>query len=106
MVAALRDGGVPTRRLMVPTVDQVIAAHSMLLSAVNDATVTNFGPELAASVASAGRRKIGTAGGWGFQSVDGGDVTLAESVVLAHYGAVTAKRRQRTGDRQRRAVVV
>jgi hypothetical protein len=46
-------------------------------------------------VASAGRRPIGSAGGWGFAPLGGGDVTLTEAVLLAHWAATSAK--QRTG---------
>jgi hypothetical protein len=107
-VAELRDAGVPARRVTVPTTEQVVTAHAMLLSAVTGRDVTHLDdPAVAASIGSAGRRKIGNIGGWGFESVDGGDVTLAESVVLAHFGAVTARRRPRPSStgQTRRAVV-
>lgn len=106
LVRSLQGAGVPSRRILTPTTDQVITAHSMLLSSVVGQSLSHLDdPAVAASIASAGRRKIGTSGGWGFQSVDGGDVTLAESVVLAHFGAVTGKRRRTTGQGQRRAVI-
>lgn len=104
---ALHQVGIPARRLLRPTVEQVIAAHSMLVDAVAERTITHIGDEvLAGSVASAGRRPIGAAGGWGLQSVDGGDVTLIESVVLAHYGAVTAKGGRERVSRRREALVL
>jgi hypothetical protein len=90
---ALKARGVPTRKIVRPTTDQVIAAHSLLLSAVHAQSVTAFpDPVARESVACAGRRAIGNHGGWGFESiVDGGDVTPAESIVLAHWAATTRK---------------
>lgn len=106
-VQALAKAGVPERRVKVLTTEEVVTAHSMLLSAVTGKQVTHLDdPALAASFASAGRRAIGKLGGWGFEPIDGGDVTLAESVVLAHYGAVTGKRRRPTRSSGRRAVVM
>lgn len=109
LVQALRKAGVLQRRILVPTVEQVTSAHAMFLTAVTDKGLSHFAGDtvLTESIGSAGRRKIGNLGGWGLQPVDDGDVTVAESVVLAHFGALTAKRR-RTGDRrrsERRAVV-
>jgi hypothetical protein len=108
LVQSLRLSGVPARRVLMPSTEQVIAAHSMLLSAVVEKTLTHLeDPALDGSIASSGRRKIGNNGGWGFQTVDGGDVTLAESVVLAHFGVVTGKRPRSNGHgNERRRVVV
>lgn len=93
LVSALLKAGVSAKRVHRPTVDEVITAHASFVNGVGLGEVSHLPDEaLAASVASAGRRAIGTAGGWGFQTVDDGDVTLAESVVLAHWGASTAPR--------------
>lgn len=97
-IAALRVAGVPERRIVTPTVEQVVAAHTMLLAAVIGGDLTHIDdPALAGAIASAGRRKIGNTGGWGLESVDGGDITLAEAVVMAHFGASIAKRRRAAG---------
>lgn len=95
---ALRQRGVSERKIVRPTTDQVIAAHSLLLSAVNTGAVTAFSdPTARESVACAGRRKIGSAGGWGFEPLtDDGDVTPAEAIALAHWGATTCERPART----------
>lgn len=109
LIRALVAAGVPKRRITAPSTEQIISAHQMLLAAVTGRELTHLDDAvLGASIASAGRRRIGTAGGWGFESVDGGDVTLAESVVLAHFGVVSAKPRSRTSSSSgaRRAVVV
>lgn len=105
-VRALEAAGVPKRRIVVPTVEQVIAAHSMFVQAVIDRRVTHIADEaLDTSVLSAGRRPIGNQGGWGFISTGDGDVTLAESAVLACFGAANA-RKPRTTEGGRRAVML
>lgn len=87
------------KKIMLLTTDQVIAAHSMMLEAVKAETVTHYDDEiLNDSVAKAAKRKIGPAGGWGFQALKDGNVTPIESATLAHYGAlIGASKKQRTG---------
>lgn len=93
LFAALRAAGVPERTIVLPTTDQVVTAHSMLLEAVESGEVSHFDqPELNESVGCAEKRKIGTAGGWGWSPINGGDVTLIEAVTFAHWGAKTNKR--------------
>lgn len=95
-VEALR-GRFPAAKIRRPSTDEAIAAHAGFVGAVTDETLTHNGDEaVAASVAAAGRRPIGQAGGWGFVSINGDDVTLAESLVFAHW-AVTAAQLARTG---------
>lgn len=113
LVAELRRKGVPERRIKRPTVDEVITAHADFVNAVRSGELTHLSAEvdraLADSVLCAGRRPIGTQGGWGFTPVtDDGDVTLAESALLARWGATQARRAKqpaRTGG-GRRAVVL
>lgn len=95
---ALTRAKVPPRRIVRPTIDEVIAAHAGFVQAVTEKTLTHIADEvLRASVESAVRRPIGNAGGWGFAAAEGGDVTLAESAVLAHWGAMKKRRRRATG---------
>lgn len=94
LVAALRAAGVPEQTIVTPTTDQVIAAHSMLLEAVEAGEVSHFDQaDLNDSVGCAEKRKIGTAGGWGWSPINGGDVTLIESVTFAYWAAKTSKRK-------------
>jgi hypothetical protein len=87
---ALLKAKVPRTRIVRPTTDEVISAHAGFVNAVGSAEVSHLDdPVVSESIASAGRRKIGTAGGWGFQPIDDGDVTLAEAIVLAHWQAST-----------------
>lgn len=98
---SLERAGMKGRKMVAPSSDQVVTAHSMFLTAVTDGGLSHIDdPVLSGSIASAGRRPIGTAGGWGFRSLDGGDVTLAESAVMAHYGASTARKSTRPGGRK------
>ena len=93
-IQALRDEGVPASAITVPTVDDVIKAHSLLDEAIKGGTLTHFAQEpLDESIGSAGKRAIGARGGWGFEPVGEGDVTPAEAVVLAHLGVMTSKRK-------------
>lgn len=84
---ALLDAGVNHRKVIRPTLDQVISANAGLLEAVTNRTVAHSGqPGLAASIATSIRRPIGTSGGWGFQPMtDDDDSTPTESAALALY---------------------
>ncbi len=94
LVNDLRDAGVPARVLIVPTTDQAIAAHAMFLDGVLRATLTHFDdPTLNDCVAKAGKRAIGTAGGWGWKGLAGSDPTPLDAVTVAHWAARTSKRR-------------
>lgn len=94
LVEALRAAKVPARVIWTPTTDQVITAHSMVLLAIQSKEITHFAqPGLDGSVALAGKRLIGTNGGWGWKPLADGDVTPIEAVTFAHWGAMTSKRR-------------
>lgn len=98
LVEALRAAKVPAARIHRPTVDDVIAAHAGFVNGVTLGEVSHLAdPAVSAAIASAGRRPIGNQGGWGFQSIDEGDVTLADALALAHWGASTAPRRTAGG---------
>lgn len=101
LVASLRKARVPARVLITPTVDQVTSAHTTLLTAVLDGTLTHSNQAgLNASVAAATQRKIGTQGGWGWEPIGDGDVLPLDSATLAAWGVVTARRT--TGSMPRR----
>lgn len=100
LVNALTARKFKMKKISLLTTDQVIAAHSMMLEAIKSEAVTHFGDEtLGDSVAKAAKRKIGNAGGWGFQALRDGNVTPLESATLAHYGAlIGASKKQRSGN--------
>lgn len=95
LVNTLRERGVPAKVLRLPKLDEVLAAHTMILEAVRTGEVTHFDqPALNDVVAHAVKRDIGKAGGWGWQSTaEGIDVSLLDAVTLALYAAMTSKRR-------------
>ncbi len=92
LVGELVKAGVPKRMLILPTTDEVITAHAMMLQAVNDGTFTHGNqPGLNASVASAAQRKVGAGGGWAWEPIADGNVTPLESVTFALWAAATSK---------------
>jgi hypothetical protein len=89
----LLSARVPRGAIMRPSAGDVVAACSMLVTAVSECTLTHFGQEaLTASATKTTRRRIGTRGGWGFASTDEADATLVESAALAHWAARTTRR--------------
>jgi hypothetical protein len=95
LTSALADRGVPDRVVWTMRVPQVIAAHAVFYEAVRTKKLTHFGQSpLDKAVASAEKRPIGSSGGWGWRATTPeADVTPLDAVTLAHYGAVTSKRR-------------
>lgn len=106
LVAELRKARVPAAVIVTPTTDQVTTAHAALLEAVKVGSVTVLDhpgqSTLVDSIAASGLRPIGTAGGWGFRPLGGGECTSAESAVMAHWGA---KASRRVPGRKQRVVV-
>lgn len=94
LVQALRDARVPANVIITPTTEQVIAAHSMFETAINQGEMTHRGQiELDGQAKSAEKRKIGPTGGFGWQAPEGGSVALLDAATLAFWGAKTTKRR-------------
>ena len=95
LVNALRDAGVRNKNIIiVPTLDQVKAAHSMFEQAVITGGLTH--PGVAAfdeQVLSASKRLIGRDGGFGWAPPEGGTVVALDAATLALWGAKTTKRR-------------
>lgn len=91
LVEALRKLRAPMRRVIVPTVDQVVTAHGGFLERVESKTLAHSDQQgLNEAVAAAGRRKIGTLGGWGWEALGGGDVLPLDAVTLALAAAAKA----------------
>lgn len=93
----LQSRGVSRRRMSVLSTPDAITAHASFLRMVNEGVLSHVGQEgLTEAVGAAGKRKIGNAGGWGWEPVTpDGDVTPLDAVTLAAHGAVIA--RPRTG---------
>ena len=95
LAAALRDARVPKRSIILPTVDQAIAAHQSLDQGLREGTITHSGQtELDAQATSAIRRNIGKSGGFGWDApTDEQTVGLLDAATIAAYAIKTTKRR-------------
>jgi phage terminase large subunit-like protein len=90
----LLSAGVPSKVIIRPRTGDVIAACSSLANAVKERQVTHYGqPALDNSATRTRKRRIGTTGGWGFQSTEEADATLIEACALAFWCAMTTKRK-------------
>jgi len=109
LVNALRFAKIPARIINTPTTDEVIAAHAMVAEAIRSASLTHFSQKpLDDAVRGAGKRLIGTAGGWGWKPLSPDvDVIPLEAVTLALHAVATGKSGAgRTGGGGRRAVML
>lgn len=94
LIELLRGEGITNKRLVVvPTLDQVVQAHALLLEAVKTGELTHSGQgALDDEVKAAVRRKIGNAGAFGWHLPDGTPTPILDAVTLAHWAAKTTKR--------------
>lgn len=95
LAAALRDAKIAAKAIILPNVDQAIAAHQGLDQGLREGTITHSGQsELDAQATSAIRRNIGKSGGFGWDAAhDGQSVGLLDAVTMAAYAAKSTKRR-------------
>jgi hypothetical protein len=96
LINELRRAKVPARVLIIATQDNAITAATMLRESVRRGSVSHLAdPDvLDASVVGSREHKSGTSGGWVFvPKTDEDDSTPVESVALAHWAAMTSKRR-------------
>jgi len=97
-VNALMVAGIPRQNLhLTPTAD-AIKAHAGIYRAIADRTLTHLGqPELNHQVKIAGKRDIGSYGGWGWQPLTpDGTVNDLDAVTIA-FGAVQPNQAPSTG---------
>lgn len=94
--AELKDARVKVK-MIKPTVKQVIESSSLFMQAVTNETIHHADqPSLTQSVSNADKRAIGTSGGFGFKSLKADvDISLMESVVLAHWLCSTKKEKKK-----------
>ena len=98
--AALKDRGIPPKMVTVSSPSIIAEACSMFADAVKDGNLTHYGqPDLDNAVTRCGKRRIGGNGGFGFETNDEGDATIAESAALAYWQAVKTRRRPGRGSR-------
>lgn len=93
LVDQLLAAGVPGRRIVTPTTENVIAAHAGFLEAVRTKMITHFDQKpLTRIVAHATKRKVGSAGGWAWQAMDDQtDVTPLDATTWAWWAASFAR---------------
>lgn len=90
----LRAAKVPEKMICAPSSGDVATACSSFASAVRERRVTHFGqPALDESATLCGKRRIGSGGGWGFESTEAADATLVEACALAYWKAMNTKRK-------------
>lgn len=93
LTTRLDDLGFPKKAVVTVGTRDMAKAVSMLTNAVNERDVEHYGqPELDDSATKCAKRRIGNEG-FGFEDADGADSTLIESCALAHWQALTTKRR-------------
>lgn len=89
----LIDAGVPDDLIVRPTTAQAIEAYTGFVNAIRSHALTHISDESTdESVCECGRRRIGTAGGYGFQSNDHANATLVDALAFAYWGAMTLRR--------------
>lgn len=90
----LKDAGVKKKPIL-PTVKEIIDANAVFESALFAKELTHMGqPSLTQIVSNCEKRAIGSNGGFGYRSIkDGADISLLDSVILAHFGIVEDKRK-------------
>lgn len=94
----LRRLRVPSRRVVLPTVDQVVTAHTTALAHIENGTLGHSGQTaLAEAVASGGRRAVGTRGGWAWDAIGDGDVLPLEAVTMAVGAGIRTRPTNSTG---------
>lgn len=94
LINRLIEHNMPPHTIIAPNTAQVIAAASGFKAAVLEGNIAHIEqPAMTAAVTLTRKRKIGTDGGWSFDSTEQGDATLAESAALAFWAVTTTKRR-------------
>jgi len=84
-------GAMPVNYIVTPSATQVVAACTTLVDRVNDGTLSWLGSQadLLDSATTSTRRRIGSAGGWGF---GGENPVPIEAASLALWGVLNSKR--------------
>jgi hypothetical protein len=89
----LLDAGVSDEMIVRPTTAQAIEAYTGFVNATRAHTITHIEDESTdESVCECNRRRIGTAGGYGFQSNDRANATLVDALAFAYWGAMQIRR--------------
>lgn len=97
LIDRLKDEqGVPRDEIKRPTTADAIAAFARLAADVDEGRLRHYKQDALDDAAkTCTRRRIGSMGGWGFESTETADACLIESAALAYWGAMTTDRDQR-----------
>ena len=92
----MRNSGVKCKAVL-PKVAEVIEANALFEQKLFDGQICHKGqPALAQAVSNCEHRAIGSGGGYGYTSIlEGADVSLLESVTLAHWLCATTKEKKK-----------
>ena len=92
----LIDADVDEDMIKRPSTVDAVAAYTAFVDATREHSVSHAGqPALVDSATLSDMRKIGTDGGFGFQSNDKADATLVEACALAYWCAISIRRNPR-----------
>ena len=91
----MKDAGLKAPEM--PTVKNIITANALFEQALNAGNITHFNqPSLAQSVSNCQKRAIGSNGGFGYQSTnDNIEISLMDSMILAHWKCAMSKEKKR-----------
>ncbi|MBR1829877.1 MAG: hypothetical protein IJ781_10310, partial [Atopobiaceae bacterium] len=94
LVDRLSDMGVDVEGLLHhPTTAEVVAACSSFVEATRDHSIAHIGqPALDDAATMCRKRRIGSGGGYGFESTEKADATLLEACALAYWRAMSTRR--------------
>ena len=92
----IKNAGV-RRNVILPKVGQVIEANAQFEQCFFSGNVCHCQqPALEQAVSNSEHRAIGSGGGYGYNSIlEGADISLLESVTLAHWACANAKERKK-----------
>lgn len=92
----MREHGIKKAPIM-PKVAEIISANAMFEQALYQQSIVHMGQEsLKNVVTNCGKRLIGSQGGFGYKSlIDSQDISLMDSMILAHWICSTTKEKTR-----------
>jgi hypothetical protein len=100
MLESLKNSAVKAKAV-IPTVSEAIVAYSAFKQAIDEETILHCRqPSVLQAVANCEKRLIGSNGGFGYRSMKTEiDVSIVESLALAHWlcSSAKTKRRQHIG---------
>ena len=92
LAAEMKDAGVKCKAFL-PKVSEIIEANTLFEKKLFEGSICHAGqPSLTQAVSNSEHRAIGSSGGFGYVSLlEGAEITLLESVSLAHWLCASAK---------------